>query len=391
MMIFFDWSIELPLEESDQLYLESLNYSGASYEIKQRIEDNTTYRYLEFKCYADNSRLNKHTKLNNGGGAGVSVYIIGAPETYNRILENAKLIFYTTKLQQQTEDIQYARIQTSADMANFSGTITGSAFTGGYIGYTMLVNSTDTTYARTTAENVRKLTLNQASEVAVINAVCNAKVDTSEVQMYVTGTVGGGSVAADTYVGGLVGYDDANTFLRIENATNKASVTAKTGYAGGIISASRKSNNKILTSKNYGTITAREVAGGIVGENKGTVSQCTVDAAIVGKLGTSIASYGGIVGVSGIASEKTGDVDAAQITECRFTGSISGVGNNITAHVGGIVGENGFNSTVKASTVGSKETKRAWWHGRYSNLLDDDNRMSEVSSVQIMERFFLNG
>lgn len=83
----FDWSIELPLEESDQLYLESLNYPGASYEIKQRIEDNTTYRYLEFKCYADNSRLNKHTKLNNGGGAGVSVYIIGAPETYNRILE----------------------------------------------------------------------------------------------------------------------------------------------------------------------------------------------------------------------------------------------------------------------------------------------------------------
>lgn len=374
----FDWSIELPLEESDQLYLESLNYPGASYEIKQRIEDNTTYRYLEFKCYADNSRLNKHTKLNNGGGAGVSVYIIGAPETYNRILENAKLIFYTTKLQQQTEDIQYARIQTSADMANFSGTITGSAFTGGYIGYTMLVNSTDTSYARTTAENVRKLTLNQASEVAVINAVCNAKVDTSEVQMYVTGTVGGGSVTADTYVGGLVGYDDANTFLRIENATNKASVTAKTGYAGGIISASRKSNNKILTSKNYGTITAREVAGGIVGENKGTVSQCTVDAAIVGKLGTSIASYGGIVGVSGIASEKTGDVDAAQITECRFTGSISGVGNNITAHVGGIVGENGFNSTVKASTVGSKETNV---HGGMAGTATYDMATTNVGGI----------
>ena len=294
------------------------------------------------------------------------------------IKNNIKLIFYTTKLQQRTEDIQYARIQTSADMSDFRDTITGSAFTGGYIGYTMLVNSTDTTYARTTAENVRKLTLNQASEVAVINAVCNAKVDTSEVQMYVTGTVGGGSVTADTYVGGLVGYDDANTFLRIENATNKASVTAKTGYAGGIISASRKSNNKILTSKNYGTITAREVAGGIVGENKGTVSQCTVDAAIVGKLGTSIASYGGIVGVSGIASEKTGDVDVAQITECRFTGSISGVGNNITAHVGGIVGENGFNSTVKASTVGSKETNV---HGGMADTATHDMATTNVGGI----------
>lgn len=131
---------------------------------------------------------------------------------YNYILNNAKLIFYTTKLVTKTEDIQYARIQTSADMSDFRGTITGSAFTGGYIGYTMLVNSTDTTYARTTAENVRKLTLNQPSEETVVDKVCNANVQTSEVQMYVTGTVGGGSVTSDTYVGGLVGYDDANTF-----------------------------------------------------------------------------------------------------------------------------------------------------------------------------------
>lgn len=352
----FDWSIELPLEESDQLYLEPLNYAGASYEIKQRTENNTTYRYLEFKCYADNSRLNKHTKLNNGGGVGVSVYIIGSPETYNRILQNAKLIFYTTKLQQQTEDIQYARIQTSADMSDFSGAITGSAFTGGYIGYTMLVNSTDTTYARTTAENVRKLTLNQPSEETVVDKVCNANVQTSEVQMYVTGTVGGGSVTADTYVGGLVGYDDANTFLRIENAKNRAAITAKTGYAGGMISASRKSNNKILTSNNYGTITAKEVAGGIVGENKGTVNQCNVSATIVGNRGTSIASYGGIVGVSGIATEKAEDVDAAQVMECTFTGNVSGAGNGVTANVGGIVGANGYNSTVKANTIGSADT-----------------------------------
>ncbi|MFR0783621.1 MAG: hypothetical protein ACLSHP_12105 [Coprococcus sp.] len=275
---------------------------------------------------------------------------------YNYILNNAKLIFYTTKLVTKTEDIQYARIQTSADMSDFRGTITGSAFTGGYIGYTMLVNSTDTTYARTTAENVRKLTLNQPSEETVVDKVCNANVQTSEVQMYVTGTVGGGSVTSDTYVGGLVGYDDANTFLRIENAKNRAAVTAKTGYAGGMISASRKSNNKILTSNNYGTITAKEVAGGIVGENKGTVNQCNVSATIVGNRGTSIASYGGIVGVSGIATEKAEDTDAAQVMECTFTGSVSGAGNGVTANVGGIVGANGYNSTVKANTIGSADT-----------------------------------
>ena len=42
---------------------------------------------------------------------------------YNYILNNAKLIFYTTKLVTKTEDIQYARIQTSADMSDFRGKI----------------------------------------------------------------------------------------------------------------------------------------------------------------------------------------------------------------------------------------------------------------------------
>ena len=340
-----DWYVEVPYMDGVQIGNQSFDS-----EICTEERDGQTYRFY---------KLTKKDRQKINANSPVDLYQTIDTDSKDKIeyiKNNIKLIFYTTKLQQRTEDIQYARIQTTADMANFSGTITGSAFTGGYIGYTMLVNSTDANYARTTAENVRKLTLNQTSEETVVDRVCNANVRSSEVQMYVTGEVGGGSVTADTYVGGLVGYDDANTFLRIKNATNKASVTAKTGYAGGMISASRKSNNKILTSNNYGTITAKEVAGGIVGENKGTVSQCTVDATIVGNLGTSIASYGGIVGVSGIASEKTEDVDAAQVTECRFTGSISGAGNVVTANVGGIVGANGYNSTVKANTFGSADT-----------------------------------
>lgn len=350
----FKWSVEIPLDYKEQVILNTPYYNNVDVSLEEKTENGVTYNYIKISSREKNSVIPKNSRLN--GGAGLNMYIIGPPETYNRILNNAKFIFYTTDPIPKTEDIRYARIQTTADMANFSGKITGSAFAGGYIGYTMLVNSTDTTYARTTAENVRKLTLNQASEAAVIKAVCDAKFDISEVQMYVTGTVGGGSVTADTYVGGLVGYDDANTFLRIENATNRASVTAKTGYAGGMISASRKSNNKILTSNNYGTITAKEVAGGIVGENKGTVNQCNVSATIVGNRGTSIASYGGIVGVSGIATEKAEDTDAAQVMECTFTGNVSGAGNGVTANVGGIVGANGYNSTVKANTIGSADT-----------------------------------
>lgn len=340
-----DWYVEVP-------YMDGVQIGDQSFDLEVCTEERDGQTYQFFK-------LTKKDRQKINANSTVDLYQTIDTDSKDKIQyikNNIKLIFYTTKLQQRTEDIQYARIQTSAGMANFSGTITGSAFTGGYIGYTMLVNSTDTTYARTTAENVRKLTLNQASEADVINEVCDAKVDTSEVQMYVTGEVGGGSVTADTYVGGLVGYDDANTFLRIEKATNRAAVTAKSGYAGGMISASRKSNNKILASNNYGTIKAKEVAGGIVGENKGTVNQCNVSATIVGNRGTSIASYGGIVGVSGIATEKAEDVDAAQVMECTFTGNVSGAGNGVTANVGGIVGANGYNSTVKANTIGSADT-----------------------------------
>ena len=42
--------------------------------------------------------------------------------------------------------------------------------------------------------------------------------------------------------------------------------------------------------------------------------------------------------------------------ECTFTGSVSGAGDGVTANVGGIVGANGYNSTVKANTIGSADT-----------------------------------
>lgn len=351
----FDISIELPMENNGDLEIDMYDWAKDSLncEKKSRVVDGKEIYYWEISPKSDNQNFVRKANSISYGGV---TFNYKSQEVFDSICRNAKVIFYTSKLTQQTDEVQYYRIKTDADMSDFRGTITGSAFTGGYIGYTMLVNSTDTTYARTTAENVRKLTLNQPSEETVVDKVCNANVQTSEVQMYVTGTVGGGSVTSDTYVGGLVGYDDANTFLRIENAKNRAAVTAKTGYAGGMISASRKSNNKILTSNNYGTITAKEVAGGIVGENKGTVNQCNVSATIVGNRGTSIASYGGIVGVSGIATEKAEDTDAAQVMDCTFTGSVSGAGDGVTANVGGIVGANGYNSTVKANTIGSADT-----------------------------------
>ncbi len=274
--------------------------------------------------------------------------------------------FYTSKLQKPTDNLEYYRIKASADMKDFTGTITGSAFTGGTIGYTLLADSTEQKYAYNKAEELRKAVAGAGSVDAAATAVCTATGNnTSEVQLYVTGIVGNanatgaGKVMGGTYVGGIVGYNDANTFMYIDQAVSYASVTADTGYAGGIISANRKSNNKIQTSNFYGSVTAKEAAGGIAGENQGTISKCNVtNATITGGNGTLVASYGGIAGVNGIASTKTGDVDAAKITECTFSGTVTGASgdSNVRAHIGGIVGANGFNSTVKASTVGAQAT-----------------------------------
>lgn len=358
----FDWSIELPVEDGDDL---NFSQSSLNVTVEYRMVDG-----IEKKIYIltpqpyQQSYITKHTDDNNFNY--YMPFSASSNEVVERIKRNARFIFYTSKLQKPTDNLEYYRIKASADMKDFTGTITGSAFTGGAIGYTLLADSTDQKYAYNKAEELRKAVAGADSVDAAATAVCAATGNnTSEVQLYVTGTVGNanatgaGKVTGGTYVGGIVGYNDANTFMYIDQAVSYASVTADTGYAGGIISANRKSNNKIQTSNFYGSVTAKEAAGGIAGENQGTISKCNVtNVTITGGNGTSVASYGGIAGVNGIASTKTGDVDAAKITECTFSGTVTGASgdSNVRAHIGGIVGANGFNSTVKASTIGAQET-----------------------------------
>lgn len=350
-----DWSIELPVEDGDDL---NFSQSFLNVTVEYRMVDG-----IEKKIYIltpqpyQQSYITKHTDDNNFNY--YMPFSASSNEVVERIKRNARFIFYTSKLQKPTDNLEYYRIKASADMKDFAGTITGRAFTGGAIGYTLLADSTEQKYAYNKAEELRKAVAGAGSVDAATGN------NTSEVQLYVTGTVGNanatgaGKVTGGTYVGGIVGYNDANTFMYIDQAVSYASVTADTGYAGGIISANRKSNNKIQTSNFYGSVTAKEAAGGIAGENQGTISKCNVTkATITGGNGTSVASYGGIAGVNGIASTKTGDVDAAKITECTFSGTVTGASgdSNVRAHIGGIVGANGFNSTVKASTVGAQAT-----------------------------------
>lgn len=362
-----DWEMEIPIWDDIGFTINANQYTAFTYYKETRTDSNGE----KYECYVckpsgqQDQIIKKHTSVNNGSRVALC-FTVKSQEAMELLRKNFKFIYYTTKLNSKTDDLEYYRIKASADMKDFAGTITGSAFTGGAIGYTLLADSTDKKYAYNKAEELRKAVAGAGSVDAAATAVCAATGNnTSEVQLYVTGTVGNenttgaGKVTGDTYVGGIVGYNDANTFMYIETAASYASVTADTGYAGGIISANRKSNNKIQTSNFYGSVTAKEAAGGIAGENQGTISKCNVtNATITGGNGTSVASYGGIAGVNGIASTKTGEVDAAKITECTFSGTVTGASgdSNVRAHIGGIVGANGFNSTVKASTIGAQET-----------------------------------
>ena len=361
----FDWSIEIPLSDSMQAYSKPNSWRGIDYSLETGVDQNgNTYRYVKLTPQAAVNVIRPNTQKSDG--MNTEFYLAGTDEECENALKNAIVRYYTTKVTSKTDNLEYYRIKASADMKDFAGTITGSAFAGGVIGYTLLADSTDQKYAYNKAEELRKAVAGAGSVDAAATAVCGATgKNTSEVQLYVTGIVGNanatgaGKVMGGTYVGGIVGYNDANTFMYIETAESYASVTADTGYAGGIISANRKSNNKIQTSNFYGSVTAKEAAGGIAGENQGTISKCNVtNATITGGNGTSVASYGGIAGVNGIASTKTGEVDAAKITECTFSGTVTGASgdSNVRAHIGGIVGANGFNSTVKASTVGAQAT-----------------------------------
>ena len=363
-----DWEMEIPIRDDIGFTITENQYAAFIYHKETRTDSNGE----KYECYVCNPAgqqdqiIKKHTSVNNGSRVALC-FTVKSQEAMELLKKNFKFIYYTTKLTSKTDNLEYYRIKASADMKDFTGTITGSAFTGGAIGYTLLADSTEQKYAYNKAEELRKAVAGAGSVDAAATAVCVASgKDTSEVQLYVTGTVGNenttgaGNITGDTYVGGIVGYNDANTFMYIEQAESYAAVTANTGYAGGIISANRKSNNKIQTSNFYGFVTAKEAAGGIAGENQGTISKCNVtNATITGGNGTSVASYGGIAGVNGIASTKTGDVDAAKITECTFSGTVTGASgdSNVRAHIGGIVGANGFNSTVKASTIGAQATR----------------------------------
>ncbi len=376
-----DWTIEIPVADAENV--EAGSYAGFTVERKSREEGGSLYEYWELVPTDTAQNL---LRANAQMTTGQAIFTVNSEESFERMKENMRFVFYTTKLQQQVEEKQYARIYASCGMEDFAGSVNASAFSGGFIGYNLLVNSTDKAYAPNITEELRNLATGRTAEDTAEEARKIA-VQTSTAQLYVQGEVGAGTVDSELYAGGLLGYNHSLSFLYIVNGDNKAGITAKGGYAGGIISTNDARDNKLencintgnvrvdsgmaggMTARNRGKILictnknniiyAQDAAGGIAGENTGSVSESSVVADVIGANGMNQAAYGGIIGISGLESGKDAveNADAASVTECYFDGTVSAAGVGVTAKIGGIVGVNGGNSTIKACAVGADDTE----------------------------------
>ena len=149
-----------------------------------------------------------------------------------------------------------------------------------------------------------------------------------------------GNVEGDTnYVGGLVGFHDSGE-IRTSHATGN--VTGAGGYSGGLVGWN-ENGSSITDSYATGNVTANGggTAGGLVGNNKGTISNSYATGNVNGN-----DEVGGLVGYH-----------EGVINRCYATGEVTG-----GTLVGGLVGSNGgsiensaaLNSSVDGSLSAGK-------------------------------------
>lgn len=190
------------------------------------------------------------------------------------------------------------------------------------------------------------------------------------------------NLQADIYVGGIVGANDANTKLTIQNATNGATQNAlsvgglnpsngafKNGVslnalaggrydfgpahgalAGGIIGYATP-NTKLESCTNYGTVAHKCAAGGFAGWNEGTITDGSMEASL-GNRETGYTYLGGVAGVNGGRIQSAYPAEGCAVRGDSCVGGIAGVnlGGDAAASKGLIIcTENNSTGTVEAN------------------------------------------
>lgn len=258
-----------------------------------------------------------------------------------------------------------------------SGRVEADAVAGGIIGYNRLL-----------ADKPADVTLEALlptidMKTGVLTDSNSTDVKTADGTIILTGFQNMLNLQADIYVGGIVGANDANTKLTIQNATNGATQNALSvgglnpsnngafkggvllselagdrydfgpvhgALAGGIIGYATP-NTKLENCTNYGTVAHKCAAGGFAGWNEGTITGGSM-AASLGNRETGYAYLGGVAGVNGGLIQSAYPAQGCAVRGDSYVGGIAGVnlGGDAAASKGLIVcTENNSTGTVEAN------------------------------------------
>ena len=255
-----------------------------------------------------------------------------------------------------------------------SGRVEADAVAGGIIGYNRLLADKP---ADVTLEALLP-TIDQKTGVLTDSPA----VKTADGTIILTGFQNMLNLQADIYVGGIVGANDADTKLTIQNATNGATQNAlsvgglnpsngafKNGVslnaladgrydfgtacgalAGGIIGYATP-NTKLENCTNYGTVAHKCAAGGFAGWNEGTITGGSM-AASLGNRETGYTYLGGVAGVNGGLIQSAYPAKDCAVRGDSCVGGIAGVnlGGDAAASKGLIIcTENDSTGTVEAN------------------------------------------
>lgn len=254
-----------------------------------------------------------------------------------------------------------------------SGRVEADAVAGGIIGYNRLLA------AKPTNVTLAALlpTIDKSTGVLTDSTDAETKTDTP---ITLTGFQNKLNLQADIYVGGIVGANDANTKLTIQNATNGATQnalsvgglnpsnngafkngvslnalaggrydfgTAHGALAGGIIGYATP-NTTLENCINYGTVAHKCAAGGFAGWNEGTITGGSM-AASLGNRETGYTYLGGVAGVNGGLIQSAYLVKDCAVRGDSYVGGIAGVnlGGDTAASI--CTGDNSSTGTVEAN------------------------------------------
>lgn len=228
-----------------------------------------------------------------------------------------------------------------------SGRVEADAVAGGIIGYNRLLAAkpTDVTLAALLP------TIDMKTGVLTDSPA----VKTADYEVILANFQNELNLQADIYVGGIVGANDANTKLTIQNATNGATQNAlsvgglnpsngafKNGVslnaladgrydfgpargalAGGIIGYATP-NTTLENCTNYGTVAHKCAAGGFAGWNEGTITGGSMEASL-GNRETGYTYLGGVAGVNGGLIQSAYPAKDCAVRGDSCVGGIAGV------------------------------------------------------------------